>query len=93
MVISAVNPGEIFVSFGTALSVFSEGKTPEAKQAVLDIEGSGWELKDTQSNWIIYYVRPNDDVKYTRTAGALMTPLSSAEYEKVPRVRDISLVS
>lgn len=49
-------------------------------------------IGEPSGDWIVYYVRPNEDVFYTRTAGALMTPLSIAEYDKRRRVKDIMTV-
>lgn len=49
-------------------------------------------IGEPSGDWIVYYVRPNEDVFYTRTAGALMTPLSTAEYDKRRRVKDIMTV-
>ncbi|KAH7145386.1 hypothetical protein B0J13DRAFT_553443 [Dactylonectria estremocensis] len=88
----AVNSSSIdkaLVLFGAALSVFTEGTTPEPTGREIDEELLPTVSKDAGSQWLVYYVRPNQDVIYTRTAGALMTPLSTKEYESRERVKDL----
>jgi len=83
--VNAASPETAFVIYGVALSVFSEGITPIPSS--LDFGAcSGY------GDWLIYHVCPNDDVFYTRTAGALMTPLSCEEYESRKRVRELQFV-
>ncbi|KAH7118338.1 hypothetical protein EDB81DRAFT_701343 [Dactylonectria macrodidyma] len=80
---------EALVLFGAALSVFTEGITPEPTGCEIDKGLLLTISKHAGSQWLVYYVRPNQDVFYTRTAGALMTPLSTKEYESRKRVKDL----
>ncbi|CAG9952413.1 unnamed protein product [Clonostachys rosea f. rosea IK726] len=89
IVISSDNPGKALVLFGTALSVFSEGLTPELSQYTIAEQFLSSLSIQPEGKWVVYYVRPNDDVFYTRTAGALMTPLSTSEYESRKRVKEV----
>lgn len=84
------SPQEGLVLFGTALSVFTEGITPESAASKINGNLLPSAPNDGQSHWLVYYVRPNQDVMYTRTAGALMTPLSTQEYDSGERVKDLA---
>lgn len=86
LVLPLDNPREMSVVFGEALSVFSDGTIPSPSSPVLSADMLP---EQTGRGWIVYHLRPSDDVLYTRTAGALMKPLSASEYETVPRVRDL----
>lgn len=77
------------VLFGTALSVFSEGMTAELKGSEIDSDILSKFPSPPDGDWIVYYVRPNEGVFYTRTAGALMTPLSQEEHDTRKRVKDM----
>lgn len=87
-------PDSVLVLFGTALSVFCEGITPEPTDADYTAEGirrlAGGE-GGISHDQLVYYIRPNEDVMYTRTAGALMKPLSTSEYTSRQRLRDIQI--
>ncbi|KAL3481525.1 hypothetical protein BJX99DRAFT_148659 [Aspergillus californicus] len=84
IVINDTSPDTAIILYGSALSVFSEGHTATLKPSTLDEslpKGAGARL--------VYYVRPNNDVFYTRAAGALMAPLSGEEYKSRKRVREM----
>ncbi|KAH7013008.1 hypothetical protein EDB80DRAFT_834749 [Ilyonectria destructans] len=90
IVVNSFSPQEALVLFGTALSVFTEGISPEPAGSNIDADLLPSVPHDAQSYWLVYYVRPNQDVMYTRTAGALMTPLSTQEYDVRGRVKDLA---
>lgn len=75
--------------YGAALSVFAEGTTAVVNSEPIDTKLLPHGQGAAGGSWLVYYVCPNDDVFYTRTAGALMSPLSSEEYERRIRVRDM----
>ncbi|OJJ78613.1 uncharacterized protein ASPGLDRAFT_138514 [Aspergillus glaucus CBS 516.65] len=77
------------VLYGTALSVFAEGATAVVNGETVDTNLLSQGQGVADGSWLVYYVSPNNDVFYTRTAGALMSPLSSDEYERRIRVRDL----
>lgn len=79
------------IIFGEALSVFSEAITPVVPGKVLNPNDLGYKPASPQGNWIVYYIRPNNSVRYTRTAGALMTPLSKKEYDMSRRVGELNI--
>jgi hypothetical protein len=81
------------VIYGDALGVFSEGKTPVLGGSTLETVHLSENPESMSGHWVVYYVRPNEDVFYTRSAGALMTPLNSEEYDSRKRVRDMNIVS
>ncbi|KAH7252802.1 hypothetical protein BKA59DRAFT_475210 [Fusarium tricinctum] len=89
LILSSTQPGTALVLFGTALSVFSEGLTPELSHVSIDTQLLSGLSTPTGGNYVVYFARPNDDVYYTRTAGALMTPLSTSDYERRKRVKEI----
>ncbi|KAK7219142.1 hypothetical protein V2G26_007145 [Clonostachys chloroleuca] len=89
IVMNSSKPQQALVLFGTALSVFTEGMTVVPTGSDIDIESLSKIIGKPQGDWIVYYVRPNDDVFYIRTAGALMTPLSTAEYAERQRTKDV----
>jgi hypothetical protein len=91
MIINLASPNQATVLFGEALAVFSEEITGVADQST--VESALLPETVTSGNWLVYYVRPNDDVFYTRTAGALMKPLSCEEYESRKRVREMELLA
>ncbi|KAH6648121.1 hypothetical protein BKA67DRAFT_662850 [Truncatella angustata] len=86
IVISLSDPQEATISFGKALFVFSEGLTAQPSSSILEARSLP---ADSENSWIVYYVRPNKDVFYTQTAGALMTPLSVQDYETRKRVSQL----
>lgn len=71
------------------MSVFTEGMTAEPAGLNINVRSLTEIIGEPSGDWIVYYVRPNEDVFYTRTAGALMTPLSAEEYDERRRVKDI----
>lgn len=77
------------ILFGAALSVFSEGLTPELSQDTINEQLLSGLSNQPGGKWVIYYVGPNDDVFYTRSAGALMTPLTTSEYDSRKKVKEI----
>ncbi|KAK2670445.1 hypothetical protein RAB80_012867 [Fusarium oxysporum f. sp. vasinfectum] len=85
-------PDKALVTFGTALSVFTEGMTPEPPGSSIDLMELSNSSARPQGDWVVYYVRPNNGVFYTRTAGALMTPLSTEDYDERKRIQDLELV-
>ncbi|CAJ0553091.1 Ff.00g116030.m01.CDS01 [Fusarium sp. VM40] len=72
LILSSSHPGTALVLFGTALSVFSEGLTPEL----------GHESIDTQ------LLAGLSTQVGGKTAGAPMSPLSTSEYESRKRVKE-----
>lgn len=86
-------PHKATILYGNALSVLSEEYTSCLKEANVDSTLLPSDSGLAAGNWLVYYVRPNDDVYYTRTAGALMTPLTSDEYASRKRVREIKFVA
>lgn len=75
--------------YGAALSVFAEGTTAVVNGEAVDTNLLSQGQGAADGSWLVYYVCPNNDVFYTWTAGALMSPLSSDEYERRIRVRDL----
>jgi hypothetical protein len=71
--------------------VFSEGVTPRPSSSDISSFLTATDPVSTSGDWIVYYVCPNDDVFYTRCAGALMSPLSGEEYKSRQRVRDLKI--
>ncbi|SCO75825.1 uncharacterized protein FRV6_00037 [Fusarium oxysporum] len=92
IVLTTSYPEQAIVHFGTALSVFTEGLTPERTGSSIDLAKLSGSSAKAPENWVVYYVRPNDGVFYTRTAGALMTPLSTTDYDERKRVKDLKIV-
>jgi len=88
IVLNSSHPQQALVLFGEALATFTEGMTSKPLGSVIDVGELAGLIGKPQGDWIVYYVRPNEDVFYTRTAGALMTPLSTTEYEQRKRVKD-----
>ncbi|ODM19049.1 hypothetical protein SI65_05666 [Aspergillus cristatus] len=90
IVLNTASPQSATVLYGAALSVFAEGTTAVFNGEVINTsllpQGKG---AAESGSWLVYYVCPNGDVFYTRTAGALMTPFSSDECERRIRVRDL----
>ena len=66
--------------------------TSKPPGSVIDVGQLSGLIGKPRGDWIVYYVRPNEDVFYTRTAGALMTPLTTTEYEQRKRVKDSKIV-
>lgn len=66
--------------------------TSKPPGSVIDVGELAGVIGKSEGDWIVYYVRPNEDVSYTRTAGALMTPLSTMEYEERKRIKDSKIV-
>lgn len=66
--------------------------TPEPSRSSIDLMELSSSSARPQGDWVVYYVRPNNGVFYTRTAGALMTPLSTQDYDEMKRVQDLKLV-
>jgi hypothetical protein len=66
--------------------------TPEPTRSSIDIMELSNSSARPQGDWVVYYVRPNNGVFYTRTAGALMTPLSTQDYNEMKTVQDLKLV-
>ncbi|GKZ27077.1 hypothetical protein AbraIFM66951_004533 [Aspergillus brasiliensis] len=94
IIINLGSPSTATVLFGSALRVFSEETIASLNESTID--PNLLLLPDGSSvaagrNWVVYYVRPNEDVFYTRAAGALMTPLSSEEHATRKRVREIDI--
>lgn len=58
----------------------------------MDISELSESLDNRKGDWVVYYVRPNNGVFYTRTAGALMTPLSTEDYFERKRVQDLKII-
>ncbi|EXL91363.1 hypothetical protein ACKRZS_010610 [Fusarium odoratissimum] len=92
IVINKSNPEKALVAFGTALSVFTEGMTPEPTGSSIDLSELSGSFDKPKGDWVVYYVRPNNGVFYTRTAGALMTPLSTKDYHEGKRVQDLKII-
>ncbi|KAI3572710.1 hypothetical protein IWW34DRAFT_761806 [Fusarium oxysporum f. sp. albedinis] len=92
IVLNTSHPEQAIVHFGTALSVFTEGMTPEPTGSSIDLAELSGSSAKPPGGWLVYYVRPNDDVFYTRTAGALMAPLSMADYKDRKKVQDLNIV-
>ncbi|KAF5861630.1 hypothetical protein ETB97_012717 [Aspergillus alliaceus] len=89
IIVNIASPYTATVLYGNALRVFSEGTIASLDQPTVDPTLLPDDSTIAGGNWIVYYVRPNDDVYYTRTAGALMTPLTCEDYASRKRVRDI----
>lgn len=66
--------------------------TPEPPGSSIDLMELSNSSARPQGDWVVYYVRPNNGVFYTRTAGALMTPLSTEDYDERKRIQDLELV-
>jgi hypothetical protein len=66
--------------------------TSKPPGSVIDVGELAGLVGKPEGDWIVYYVRPNEDVFYTRTAGALMTPLSTLEYDQRKRIKDSKTV-
>jgi predicted deacylase len=81
------------VLFGTALAVFTEDATPRPATGRVNVTHLQQFSKGMDGGWVVYNVRPNDEVSYTRAAGALMTPLTSEEMETRQRVKELGLAA
>ncbi|RSL53853.1 hypothetical protein CEP53_007608 [Fusarium sp. AF-6] len=92
IVLNTSHSQQALVLFGAALSTFTEGMTSKPPGSVIDVGELFGLIGKSEGDWIVYYVRPNEDVFYTRTAGALMTPLSTTEYEQRKRIKDSKIV-
>ncbi|KAL2674311.1 hypothetical protein Neosp_012762 [[Neocosmospora] mangrovei] len=92
IVLNASNPQQALVLFGEALATFTEGMTSKPAGPAINVDELSELIGKPEGDWVVYYVRPNEDVFYTRTAGALMTPLSTTEYEQRKRVKDSKIV-
>ncbi|KAF5228577.1 hypothetical protein FAUST_10989 [Fusarium austroamericanum] len=92
IILNTTCPDKALVTFGTALSVFTEGMIPEPPGSSIDLMELSNSSARPQGDWVVYYVRPNNGVYYTRTAGALMTPLSTEDYDERKRIQDLELV-
>lgn len=92
IILNASHPQQALVLFGTALATFTEGITSKPPGPAIDVGELAGLIGKPEGDWMVYYVRPNEDVFYTRTAGALMTPLSTLEYEQRKRIKDSKIV-
>ncbi|WAO95342.1 Hypothetical protein NCS54_01295800 [Fusarium falciforme] len=92
IVLNASHPQQALVLFGAALATFTEGMTSKSPGPAIDVGELAGLIGKPEGDWIVYYVRPNEDVFYTRTAGALMTPLSTIEYQQRKRIKDTKIV-
>lgn len=91
MIMSVTNQDVVLVLFGTALAVFTEDATSSPVTSQINATDLQQLSNGLDDDWIVYNVRPNDDVFYTRAAGALMTPLTSKEMETRERVKALGL--
>ncbi|KAJ4187012.1 hypothetical protein NW759_016905 [Fusarium solani] len=92
IILNASHPQQALVLFGAALATFTEGMTSKPPGSAIDVGELAGLVGKPEGDWIVYYVRPNEDVFYTRTAGALMTPLSTLEYDQRKRIKDSKTV-
>ncbi|KAJ5256833.1 hypothetical protein N7478_012937 [Penicillium angulare] len=93
LVIDQSSPSQAVVLYGAALAVFSEGNTAISNNPIIVNSLLLKTYTCDSGDRLVYYVRPNDGVFYTRTAGALMTPLSGEEHASRKRVREITSVA
>ncbi|KAF9698353.1 hypothetical protein EKO04_003939 [Ascochyta lentis] len=84
LLIDPSEPEVCHVVYGEALAVLSENQVSAA---------SSLPLSANAGRCIAYYVRLNDTTYYTRSAGALMTPLTHEEYETRKFVKDLNLAN
>ncbi|KAI8712208.1 hypothetical protein NCS52_01318500 [Fusarium sp. LHS14.1] len=92
IVLNESHPQQALVLFDAALATFTEGMTSKPPGSAIDVSELAGQIGKPEGDWIAYYVRPIEDVFYTRTADALMTPLSTTEYEERKRVKESKIV-
>lgn len=77
------------------MSVFSQDAVKSTTKNTIDLDSNRNQTNrdlyngTTSSTIFAYDMRPNDEVYYTRTAGALMDPLTQAEYDGRRRVGEM----
>jgi len=88
------SPNNCRVIFGEAMAVFSQNQVKSTSRKSLTAENAD-EInggdQSVRSKLFVYDVRPNDGVFYTKTAGALMEPLTQEDYDTRKRVGEIDV--